>query len=245
MTVRDHFGETMTADETRPFITFYDDTTGERTELSYVTSANWMNKTANLCVDLASLEPGDTVAVDMPAHWLTATVMLGCWMAGLRIAHEPASVPVAFTSADRCRSDKALAADEVWAVELAPMAVGLRPGPAMEAGAEDFLAQVRGCGDFFTPPAPVTGAEVALTAMPGRGPKELTHDQVMSAAKDRAGEMGVGRDERVLMTTQGRAPLDWLLVPIAVGASVVLVAGDGSGADLAKRAQTERARLIP
>ncbi len=38
-------------DPARPLITFYDDSAGERVELSVVTFANWVAKTANLLVD--------------------------------------------------------------------------------------------------------------------------------------------------------------------------------------------------
>lgn len=233
----------MAADETRPFFTFYDDSTGERTELSFVTAANWIAKTANLVVDLAGVEPQEPAAIDMPPHWLTAVIMLGCWEAGLSIAHEPSDAAIAFAAAGRCESAKSQQADELWAVELAPLAVGLRPGPAMELDAEDFLVEVRGCGDHFAASSPVTDESVALTAMPA-GPDSLTHKQVVEAATRRAEELGISAGERVMMTAAGRAPLDWLLVPLAVGGSIVVVAGDGSNLDLGSRGTSENARFI-
>ena len=45
-------------DPARPLITFYDDSTGERVELSVVTFANWVAKTANLLVDGLGASPG-------------------------------------------------------------------------------------------------------------------------------------------------------------------------------------------
>ena len=45
-------------DPARPLITFYDDATDERTELSVTTFANWVAKTANLARDDLGLEPG-------------------------------------------------------------------------------------------------------------------------------------------------------------------------------------------
>src|SRR5262245_66226190 len=47
------------ADPTRPLLTWYDDTTGERTELSGATLGNWVAKTANLLVDGVGAGPGD------------------------------------------------------------------------------------------------------------------------------------------------------------------------------------------
>ena len=49
-------------DPTRPLLTWYDDATGERTELSGATLANWVAKTANLLVDGLGLGPGDRAA---------------------------------------------------------------------------------------------------------------------------------------------------------------------------------------
>ena len=45
----------------RPFITFYDDATGERVELSVTTYANWVAKTASLLADEHDLELDGTV----------------------------------------------------------------------------------------------------------------------------------------------------------------------------------------
>ena len=58
----------LTADPARPFVTFYDDTTGERTELSVRTFDNWVAKTANLLQDELSASLGSTLAVALPTH---------------------------------------------------------------------------------------------------------------------------------------------------------------------------------
>ena len=52
-------------DPSSPFVTYYDDATGERTELSVVTYANWISKTANLFADELMLDPGMTLRVDL------------------------------------------------------------------------------------------------------------------------------------------------------------------------------------
>ena len=56
------------ADPAGPRITYYDDATGERIELSTVTMANWAAKTANLLRDEMGAGPGTRVAVLLPAH---------------------------------------------------------------------------------------------------------------------------------------------------------------------------------
>ena len=60
-----------------PRITYYDDATGERIEVSAVTLVNWAAKTANLLRDELGAGPGSRVAVLLPAHWQTAAVLFG------------------------------------------------------------------------------------------------------------------------------------------------------------------------
>ena len=59
-------------DPAGPRITYYDDATGERIELSTVTLANWAAKTANLLRDEYGAGPGSAVAVLLPARALVA-----------------------------------------------------------------------------------------------------------------------------------------------------------------------------
>ena len=51
-----------------PRITYYDDATGERIELSTATLANWAAKTANLLRDELGAGPGSHVGILLPAH---------------------------------------------------------------------------------------------------------------------------------------------------------------------------------
>jgi hypothetical protein len=69
-------------DGARPLLTFYDDGTGDRVELSVVTAANWAAKIANHLVEDEDLQPGDDVAVEPAPHWTTAVTLLGAWTAG-------------------------------------------------------------------------------------------------------------------------------------------------------------------
>lgn len=63
----------------RPFLTFYDDATGERTELSYATTENWVAKTANCLRDGLGVAPGDRVRVDPGVHWRRVVETFACW----------------------------------------------------------------------------------------------------------------------------------------------------------------------
>ncbi|WP_272869081.1 TIGR03089 family protein, partial [Mycobacterium tuberculosis] len=72
----------LRADPVGPRITYYDDATGERIELSAVTLANWAAKTGNLLRDELAAGPASRVAILLPAHWQTAAVLFGVWWIG-------------------------------------------------------------------------------------------------------------------------------------------------------------------
>lgn len=73
----------LAADPARPMVTFYDDATGERVELSVATFANWVAKTANLLQGDLAAEPGDRLALLLPAHWQSAVWLLACASVGV------------------------------------------------------------------------------------------------------------------------------------------------------------------
>lgn len=85
----DLLADLLRRDGSRPLVTSYDDATGARTELSVATYANWVAKTANLLVDELMLDPGDTVLLDLPTHWLTTVFLGGAWAAGVAVSDGP------------------------------------------------------------------------------------------------------------------------------------------------------------
>src|SRR5256885_9455472 len=105
----------LQADPARPLLTFYDDASGERTELSATTLAGWVAKTAGLVQDELVIEPGDRVAVLLPAHWQTAAVLLGCWAAGAVIDTDPAGAAAVF-----CDESRLPVGGQVVALSLLP-----------------------------------------------------------------------------------------------------------------------------
>lgn len=198
-------------DLTRPLITFYDDATGERTELSRASMANWVAKTANLLVDGLALGRGDVAAVRLPPHWQTAAVLLGCWAAGLcvdlRVTGGDGRAAVAFVTAEGV---DAADADEVYALALAPMAAPFRPGPP--AGSRDFVVEVRGHGDQF----PFTSAVRPDLPALADG---TSHADLVAAAAAR----GIPAGARVLVDGEAVPdPVVWLVAPLVKGGSVVL-----------------------
>ena len=75
-------------DAARPLVTFYDDATGERVELSVATYANWVAKTAGLVQDELEVERGGLAVVDLPAHWLAAVWLGAAWTVGLTVSDD-------------------------------------------------------------------------------------------------------------------------------------------------------------
>ena len=232
-TLTDLFAAAVRRDPAGPLLTLYDDRTGERAELSSSTLDNWVAKTANLVVDGGGLGPGDRAAVLLPAHWQTAAVLLGCWSAGLTVTAEPADgADVTFAAADRAVEAAATGAADVYLLSLAPLGAPLREVPA---GSQDYAVEVPGHGDHF-PGGQVTPDTPALSA----GGTETGHAAVVAAAVARAGELGLGTGDRLLVVESPETrPLDWLLAPLAAGASVVLVRGADPAA-LTRRAADER-----
>ena len=82
-TFPDLLARRLAADPGQPLVTFYDDETGERTELSVKTFANWVSKTANLYADELMLDPGDTLRLDLPPHWLGPVFLGAAWSCGV------------------------------------------------------------------------------------------------------------------------------------------------------------------
>ncbi|KEF02362.1 MULTISPECIES: TIGR03089 family protein [Streptomyces] len=229
----------LAADPSRPLVTFYDDATGERVELSVATFANWVAKTANYLQDDLAAEPGDRLALLLPAHWQTAVWLLACSSVGVvaDIGGDPAAADLVVSGPDTLEEARACSGERV-ALALRPLG-GRFPQPP--EGFADYAAEVPGQGDRFAPYAPVAPGDPAL-AVDGR---ELTGTEAVAAALADAAERGLSAGSRLL----SGLPYDtWaglsagLLAPLAAGGSVVLCRNlDRLDADgLAKREESER-----
>jgi len=203
VTPADLLDRELRRDGARPLLTWYDDATGGRVELSVATAANWAAKIANHLVDEVGAEPGDVVAVEPAVHWITAVVMLGAWTA---------SGQVTVTGSP--------------AIDISRDAMGV-----------GLSGVVGGQPDAYVGMPP--DASAAALSLDGR---TWTHAELAAAALHAASHHGIGRDDRVLSTLpcDSADGLDaGLLVPLAAGASVVLVDRvDATG--LAARCETEK-----
>jgi uncharacterized protein (TIGR03089 family) len=230
----------LAKDPARPLVTFYDDATGERVELSVATFSNWVAKTANLLQDDLAAQPGDRLALLLPAHWQTAVWLLACFSTGVvaEPGGDPASADLVVTGPDTL--DEALACSgERVALALRPLG-GRFPQPP--AGFADYAVEVPSQGDRFTPYPPVDASAPALALPAGQ---TLTGAEAVERARASAAALGLTPGSRLLSSL----PYDtWdglaagLLAPLAADASVVLCRNLDrlSAEDLVKRGESER-----
>ena len=148
-------------DPARPLITFYDDATDERTELSVTTFANWVAKTANLLRDDLGLEPGATAALDLPAHWQAAVWLQACWALGLHVV--PAG-SVADLTVIAYGGAAPGGSGEVVALGLGPMGLPRRDAGPPTGTTLDYDREVHGHGDRFVAGAPDPAAPALTVA---------------------------------------------------------------------------------
>jgi uncharacterized protein (TIGR03089 family) len=162
----------LAADGAQPFVTYYNDATGERTELSVATLNNWVAKTANLLVDGLGLQPGDTVRLAVPLHWQEVAIRFACLSAGADIVdHGPSAVLFWAETGTATGAEPPRDADDVVGVSLQPLRRGLsRTYP----GVLDYDAELPGYADSFAAPAPepeqlrlLSAAGTAWPLLPG------------------------------------------------------------------------------
>jgi uncharacterized protein (TIGR03089 family) len=212
----------LAADPSRPLVTFYDDASGERVELSGKTFGNWVAKTANLLVDGLDAEPGDRVLLALPAHWQTAVWLFACWSAGL------VAQPVWPDVTPDADTDIAVVAEELLPVRVAAReTVGLSlhalgaPLADRPPGVVDYAVEVRSYGDHFVPYAPVDPDGTALDVTNDT----LTGTGLVRLARDAARDWGLDARTRVLTATPYitvNMLLAGLLAPLTANGSVII-----------------------
>lgn len=209
----------LAADPGRPLVTFYDDATGERVELSVATFANWVAKTANLLQGDLGAEPGDRLALLLPAHWQSAVWLLAAASVGVvvEVGGDPADTDLVVSGPDTLEEARACSGERV-ALALRPLG-GRFPQPP--AGFADYAVEVPGQGDRFAPFVPVDAEGPGLIV----GGEELSYAQLTDRARQDAAELGLGAGARVLT---GLGYDNWeglsagLFAALAAGGSVVL-----------------------
>ncbi len=202
----------------RPFVTFYDLGSGERVELSGVTTANWVAKTCGLLVDDLDVEPGTRVRLGLPSHWERVVWTLACWQVGAVVTDGPADVGV---------TGPALDAHEDVRVALSLRPLGL-PFEQPPAGFVDFNAVVAGHPDVFVA-LDEPGEDADATDLGGT---RATHAGLVAGTTPDAAR-------RLLHEPSLRAEVDALVAAAAGDGSLVLAVG-GDDAALSRVAEQER-----
>jgi uncharacterized protein (TIGR03089 family) len=218
----------LRSDPMGPRVTYYDDASGERIELSTVTLANWAAKTANLLRDELGAGPGTRVVVLLPAHWQTAAVLLGAWWIGAEVVLSGSADLALCTSERLDEADEAVAGGEVAVLSLDPFG---KPAPDLPIGVSDYATAVRVHGDQYT-------AEVR----PGAALAGRSVDEVLAAAADSAVASGLEAGDRVMSSLPWSTADDVvanLLAVFVAGASLVQVANPDPEA-LERRRVTEK-----
>ena len=218
----------LRADPVGPRITYYDDATGERIELSAVTLANWAAKTGNLLRDELGGGPESRVAVLLPAHWQTAAVLFGAWWIGADVLLDGSDADIALCTAERLDEADATGASEVAVLSLDAFG---RPTPDLPIGVTDYATAVR-----------VHGDQIVAEQHPGPALAGRSVEQVLDACQKSAAAKPLTTDDRVLSTASWSTAddvIDGLLSVLAVGGSLVYVANPDAAA-LPRRTETEK-----
>lgn len=240
-TVPDALERRLGGDAGRPLVTFYDDATGERVELSVATYANWVAKTAGLVQDELDVEPASLVVLDLPTHWLGAVWLGAAWSLGLAATDNHGLLPEAglvVCGPDRLEehADRAGGAPVV-ALSLRPL--GGRFTEALPPGVVDYGAVVLAQPDVFVPVEPVGADDVAWRDGEGTATQA---DLLAEAAAASVVEPG-GR----LLTDLNpcsRSGLSTLLAPLVRDASTVWVRNADPGGWDARAAQEQATDLL-
>lgn len=217
----------LRADPVGPRITYYDDATGERIELSAVTLANWAAKTGNLLRDELGAGPSSRVAALLPAHWQTAAVLFGAWWIGAEVVFG-SDADIALCTLDRLDEADATGATEVAVLSLDAFG---RPVPDLPIGVTDYATAVR-----------VHGDQIAGEQRPGPALDGRSVEYVLDACQKSAAAQGLTDGDRVLSTAPWDSAddvIDGLLSVLSVGGSLVYVA-NADPAALARKIETEK-----
>ncbi|HET9875780.1 MAG TPA: TIGR03089 family protein [Mycobacterium sp.] len=229
----------LRADPVGPRITYYDDASGERIELSAATLANWAAKTGNLLRNELGAGPESRVAVLLPAHWQTAAVLFGTWWIGAQVMLDgpwDVAADIALCTAERLdEADAAVAGSggEVAVLSLDPFG---RSVPDLPPGVTDYATAVRVHGDQIDPerhPGPALAGHSA--------------DEVLTACEKAAAAAGLTSSDRVWSagswdTASGL--VNNMLAVLAVGASLVQVGNPDPAAQQRRRTAERVTRVL-
>jgi uncharacterized protein (TIGR03089 family) len=226
-------------DGARPLLTYCDDATGERTELTAAALGSLVARTAAMLRDGCQLTSGDRAAVLLPPHWQTAAVLLGAWATGVAVSNGswanaglPPATPQETLGAvfvARSRVETVPQARHRFVLGLAPHGAALEDVPD---GYQDYLVEVRRYPDTVPPYWAIEHEEPA-------SPEGTSYREWAGAAHGIAESMGLRPGDRLMVdVAKHDEPVKWLLAPLSASASIVICANLSPG-DIAERIETE------
>jgi len=234
-------GRELRRDPGRPLLTWYDDGTGERVELSVATYANWVAKVASLLVEEHDLERGDVLLVDLPSHWLGPVFLGAAWTAGLAVAFPSSDVaPNVVVCGPASLATWAPRADDLPVLACALLPMGVRFAEPLPPGVHDVGVEVWGQPDAFTPYDPPTGADLALVE------GQVTQDELFRGSAAAGSAPTATGGDRLLSAANPASPPGVAACARALGSSgsLVLVAGaDAARLDAIAEAERVTGRL--
>ncbi len=212
----------LAAAPSRPLVTFYDDATGERVELSVATYANWVAKTAGLARDELDLDRGGLLLVDLPTHWLGAVWLGAAWTLGAVVTDDPqlaGDADLVVCGPDFARYGHDADRVPVQALSLRPL--GGRFTDPLPHGVTDYAAVVLAQPDVFMADDPPQAADEAWRIADG----SVSQGELLTEAAGGPDEPVVRRGGRLLTdvnpaTRRGAATL---VAPVLLDAGVVWV----------------------
>lgn len=209
-------------DPAGPFITYYDTTSGERTELSTTSLRNWQSKTANLLIDSYGLGAGDRVSLALPPHWLTPVVIGAIAWVGAELVTDGGPAELAIIGPELL--DDPPSANDLLACSMHPFGMGFTT--PLPPGVDDFFNEVRAHGDYY----------------PGSNTSPIP-PALLPLAEQLVGSLSLANGDRYLLQNQPGADTTALIsaVPELIGGSVVLIAGDAYPEQIERIAIQEKA----
>lgn len=238
-------------DPSAPFVTYYDGATGERTELSGTSFANWRAKTANYLRDGVGLSAADRINLRLPLHWVVPVWLAAARDLGVTVSiasdadlSEPADLAVV---GPQTLVDAPTDCDVV-ACSLRPLAAPF--ADQLPLGIEDFFAEVRNFGDHFSSPHRVQSTDPLLNV----GNVDLDIAGIHEAIATQISDLNLNEGARLLLSPKtgaaearaNLAPSQLLAcydLPLTLGGSVV-VAVNQTPTELDEIARQERVTAL-
>ncbi len=207
-------------------MTFYDDASGERVELSVATYATWVAKTAGLLQDELDIEAGNTVLLDLPTHWLAPVWLGAAWSLGAGVTRSPASSPDVVVSGpgrlERHAEQARPSGTPVVGVSLLPL--GGRFATQPPAGVIDYGIVVWGQPDVFVPADPPRPQSPAWVGGGEHAPVTDACDQAGLLASARASRFSaLGTRLLTDLEPVSRPGLEAFAAPLLAGGGTVWV----------------------